>query len=127
MPRTIRALTALVAAVFFSLAYPSLAQKAGPNGGKLAGKAGHETELVVGPTELVVYLIDHGKPHSVKGVSLRAVIQQEGGASTTVAFAPADDKKLVAKLSAPLSKGAIVVLTGKDDHRDAIASRYVID
>lgn len=38
-----------------------------------------------------------------------------------------DDKKMVGKLSAPLGKSVIVVLTGKDDHGNAISTRYVID
>jgi hypothetical protein len=33
-------------------------------------------------------------------------------------------KRLVAKLAAPLGKGAIVVLTGKDHHGDAVSARY---
>ena len=102
------------------------AQKIGPNGGMVAGKGGHETELVVTPTELTVYIIDHGKVHSSKGVSLRAVIQS-GGKSTTVALADGENTKLVGKLEAPLAPGAIVVLTGKDDHGDVLSARYTIN
>ena len=105
---------------------PALAQKAGPNGGMLAGKAGHETELVVTATELAVFIIDDGKAHSTKGVKMTGVVQQSGKTGT-ITFASADDKKLVAKLAEPLAKGAIVVLTGKDDHGDAISARYVIN
>ena len=105
---------------------PTLAQKAGPNGGLLAGKAGHETELVVTATELAVFVINDGKAHSTKGVKIKGVVQQSGK-TTTIEFTAADDKKLVAKLAEPLAKGAIVVLTGKDDHGDAISARYVIN
>lgn len=105
---------------------PAAAQSLGPNGGLLAGPAGHQTELVVGATELTVFLIDHGKPHSAKGVTIRAIVQQ-GEQKTTLTFERVGDTKLVAKLAAPLAKGAIVVLTGKDDHGDAISSRYVIN
>ncbi len=113
--------------LLLSTATPSLAQqKAGPNGGLLAGKAGHETELVVNPTELTVFLLDGGKPHSTKGASLRAVVQ-EAGKSTTIPMVDVGNKKLVGKLAAPLGKGAIVVLTGKDDHGDAISVRYTIN
>jgi hypothetical protein len=101
------------------------AQNTGPNGGMLAGKGGHETELVVTPTELTIYIIDHGKPHSAKGVSLRAIIQQRGK-STTVPLANVDGKKLVGKLASPLGAGAIVVVTGKDDHGDVLSARYTI-
>jgi hypothetical protein len=103
----------------------ALAQKAGPNGGMLAGKAGHELELVVTPSELTVYIIDHGKVHGSKGVSLRAIIQH-GGKSTSVSLVDVESKKLVGKLEAPLGSGAIVVVTGKDDHGDALTARYTI-
>jgi hypothetical protein len=118
-------LTAIIAGLLVA-ASPALAQKKGPNGGMLAGKAGHETELVVSPAELTIYMIDDGKPHTTKGVNIRAVVQ-EGGKSTTITFTNIDNKKLVAKLATPLPKGAIVVVTGKDDHGDAISARYVIN
>jgi hypothetical protein len=112
----------LLALLATSTAY---AQSAGPNGGILAGKGGHETELVLSPTELTVYIIDHGKVHSTKGVNLRAVVQQ-GGKSTTVQLADVDNKKLVGKLETPIGAGAIVVVTGKDDHGDVLTARYTI-
>jgi maltose-binding protein MalE len=116
---------AAAAAILLALAQPALSQKSGPNGGLLAGKEGHETELVVSPTELTVYVIDHGKIHETKGVKIKAVIQ-DAGKTTSVDLAPADAKRMVAKLAAPLGKGAIVVLTGKDEHGDVINARYVL-
>lgn len=101
------------------------AQKIGPNGGMLAGKGGHELELVVTPGALTVYIIDHGKVHSSKGVSLRAIIQQ-GGKSTSVSLVDVESTKLVGKLDAPVASGAIVVVTGKDDHGDVLTARYTI-
>ena len=102
-----------------------LAQSAGPNGGLVKGSGGHQTELVINPTELTVYLLENGKPHDSKGSSMRAVIQQSGK-TATVSFVDQQGKKLVAKLPAPLDKGAIVVLTGKDHHGDRFNARYVI-
>lgn len=101
------------------------AQTAGPNGGLLAGKAGHQLELVVTPSELTVYIIDDGKVHSSKGISLRAIIQQ-GGKSTSVSLVDVESKKLVGKLDSPVGSGAIVVVTGKDDHGDVLTARYTI-
>jgi hypothetical protein len=101
------------------------AQKAGPNGGMLAGKAGHQIELVVTPAELIVYMIDHGKSHSTKGSSLRAIVQT-AGKSTTVPLADIGGEKMAGKLSAPLAAGTIVVVTGKDDHGDAVSARYTV-
>ncbi|HWV80487.1 MAG TPA: hypothetical protein VNZ50_03600 [Hyphomicrobiaceae bacterium] len=117
----------VVLALLFAIVFAPAAhaQKVGPNGGMLAGKGGHETELVVTPTELTVYIIDHGKAHSTKGVSLRAIVQQ-GGKSTTVPLADVDNKKLVGKLESPLAAGAIVVVSGKDDHGDVLSARYTI-
>src|SRR5688572_30854477 len=106
----------LIAALAFLAATPLLAQT-GPNGGLVAGAGHHKTELVVSPTDLTVYLLENGKPHEAKGTSMRAVIQQ-AGKSTTLNFADQDGKRLIAKLPAPLEKGAIVVLTGKDHHGD---------
>jgi maltose-binding protein MalE len=121
--RTLAVLTALMLAAIPA----AFAQKTGPNGGLLAGKeGGHQTELVVSPTELVVYVIDHGKVHDSKGIKIKAVVQ-EAGKTATIDLVPADGKKIVGKLTAPLGKGAIVVLTGKDDHGDVVSARYVIN
>ena len=119
--------TLLIAAILALLtaAAPAFAQKTGPNGGMIGGTGGHQAELVVSDTGLAVYLLDHGKPHSSKGVVLRAVVQ-EGGKTTTINFVDEKGERLVAKLAAPLGKGAVVVLAGKDDHGDQINARYVI-
>jgi len=106
-------------------AAPTFAQKTGPNGGSVLGKGDHQIELVVSPTELAVYMLSDGNPHDSKGVTLRAVVQQ-GGKNTTINFVDDKGKRLVAKLPAPLDKGAVVVLTGKDDHGDPLNARHVI-
>ena len=114
--------------VLLASTLPLLAQSgpsSGPNGGLVAGAGHHKTELIVSPAELTVYLLEDGKLHDSKGTAMRAVIQQ-AGKSTTLDFADQDGKKLVAKLPAPLDKGAIVVLTGKDHHGDRFNARYVI-
>ena len=103
---------------------PGLAQS-GPNGGLVAGTGSHKTELVVGQADLTVYLLEDGKPHDSKGTTMRAVIQQSGK-TTMLDFTDQDGKKLVAKLPAPLAKGAVVVLSGKDHHGDRFNARYVI-
>ena len=120
-------LIAAVASLGLLLASPAFAQqKTGPNGGMVAGKDGHETELIVSPAELTVYILEDGKVHSTKGTKVKAVVQQDGKV-TPVELKDADGKKLVGTLAAPLAKGAIVVLTGKDDHGHSISSRYVIN
>ncbi len=114
----------LFAALALLAATPLLAQT-GPNGGLVAGAGDHKTELIVSPTDLTVYLLEDGKPHASTGTTLRAVIQQ-GSKIATLTLSDQDGKKLVAKLPAPLEKGAIVVITGKDEHGDQFNARYVI-
>lgn len=114
-----------IATIVAGLATVAYAQSRGPNGGMLAGSGGHQTELVVSPTELVVYLLHDGKAHESDGTTLRAVIQQSGK-TTAISLVDQDGKRLVGKLSAPLAKGAVVVVTGKDHHGDAVNARYVI-
>jgi hypothetical protein len=117
----------LLTALLIAAAQPAMAQSKGPNGGMLAGKGDHQTELVVSPTELSVYLMSDGKAHDAKGVKIKAVIQQ-AGKTTSIDLAPADgNKRMMGKLAAPLATGAIVVLTGQDDHGDVINARYVIN
>jgi cytochrome c-type biogenesis protein CcmE len=123
MLRQLKLIAALTASL--GIAATGLAQGVGPNGGLVAGTGEHKTELVVSPTELTVFLLEDGKPHESKGTTLRAVIQQ-AGKTTTLNFADQDGKKLVAKLPAPLEKGAVVVLTGKDDHGHRLNARHVI-
>lgn len=122
MPRKLGLLVAGLAVLAWTL--PGLAQS-GPNGGLVAGSGSHKTELVVSQTDLTVYLLEDGEVHESTGTDMRAVIQQSGK-TTTLKLADQAGKKLVAKLPAPLDKGAIVVLTGKDHHGDRFNARYVI-
>ncbi|HEX5958228.1 MAG TPA: hypothetical protein VFY92_06170 [Hyphomicrobiaceae bacterium] len=118
-----RKLATLIAGL--ALLVPVASAQTGPNGGQVAGSGHHQAELVVSPTELSVYWLEEGQPHDSKGTSLRAVVQQSGKA-TTISLADQDGKKLTAKLPSPLEKGAIVVLSGKDDHGERFTARYVI-
>ena len=62
---------------------------------------------------------------TIKGVTLRAVIQS-GSTNSTAVFS-VDGNKLVAKLAAPLAARAIVVIAGKDEHGHAVTARYVVN
>jgi hypothetical protein len=110
-------------AAFLASVTPGSAQKAGPNGGLVERSGDHQLELVVSPGKLTVYLLEDGKPHDSKGTDLRAVIQQ-GAKKTTLTLADQKGEKLVAKLPAPLAKGAIVVITGKDHHGHRLNARF---
>lgn len=121
-------MTAMSLVIGLGLATAAMAQapKVGPNGGMVAGKDGHEAELVVSPTEISIFLIDGGKPQPIGKSAVRAVVQQ-GGQTTTVALTSVENKRLVGTLAAPLAKGAIVVLTGKDDHGHGVSARFVVN
>jgi hypothetical protein len=121
MPRTAIALATAV----LILAGSAIAQGAGPNGGLLGGTGDHKTELVISPTELTVYIIEHGKVSESKGSTFRAVVQQSGK-TKTINLSSNDGKRLVGKLDAPLQKGAVVVVTGKDHHGDRFNTRFVV-
>lgn len=122
----LRELAFVIAALgLFGTVAPAVAQKAGPNGGLLAGKGSHQTELVVSPTALTVFMLHDGKIDDTNGVSLRAVVQV-GGKTTTINLVNQNGKRLVGALAAPLGTGAIVVLTGKDHHGGSISARYVV-
>jgi hypothetical protein len=116
----------LALAALLGTAVPSFAQKVGPNGGQLGGSGSHQAELVVAPDQLAVYLLENGKPHDSKGATFRVVVQQDGK-TTTINLTDDGGKRLVAKLAAPLAKGAIVILSGKDHHGDQFSARYVVN
>ena len=121
----LRNLACIVLTLTLLWASPTFAQGTGPNGGLVGGTGSHQTELVVSSTELTVYLLEHGKVHETKGASFRAVVQQ-GGKTTTINLIDQEGKCMIGKLTAPLEKGAIVVVTGKDHHGDRVNARYVI-
>jgi hypothetical protein len=97
----------ILSALLLEAAQPALAQKTGPNGGLLARKDGHQTELVVSPTELTVYILEGGKVHDTKGMKIRAVVQS-AGKMTNIDLVD-------------------VVITGKDDHGHVISTRNVLN
>lgn len=121
-----KTMIAAALAITLAVAGAAFAQQKGPNGGMVAGKDGHETELVVSPTELTVYLLEKGKPSTTKGASIRAVVQ-EAGKALNVELKDVDNKRLVGALPAPLGKGAIVVLTGKDHDGHSVSARFVVN
>ena len=121
----LRKLAFIVGALVLLCGSPALAQKTGPNSGLVGGTGSHQTELVLSPTQLTVYLLEDGRVHETKGATFRAFVQQ-GGKTTTINLIDQDGKRLVGRLDAPVEKGAIVVITGKDQHGDRVNARYVI-
>jgi len=103
----------------------AVAQRAGPNGGMVAGSADHQVELVVAPTEISVYLLDDGKVTPVQGASVRAVVQ-DAGRTINVALAANGPNRLTGRLEAPLAKGARIVISGRDGHNHSVSARFVV-
>jgi hypothetical protein len=102
------------------------AQKTGPNGGMLSvATAGPQLELVVGFTELTVYILEKGKVVETTGAALRATVQQSG-ATTTLELVDQQGKRLVAKLAAPLPTGTTVIVSGKNKHGHLLNGRFVV-
>ena len=114
----------LAVAAILGVGAPALAQTKGPNGGLISGEKGHAVELIPGATEITVYLLDDGKVEAPKGATVRAVIQ-DGSKNESVTLT-VDGNKLVGKLSAPLNKGARVVISGKDGAGHTVQGRFVI-
>jgi hypothetical protein len=119
-----------VVAAFISVALicsvRAFAQQLGPNGGLLGAPSGdHQAELVLSPAEVTVYILEKGKVHDTTGAKMRIVIQHSGKAKT-IDLTDQQGKRLTGKLDAPIEKGAIVVVNGRDKHGDVISARYVI-
>lgn len=119
-------LTAATLAASLALGGVALAQKApaAKHGGQTAVVAGHHgAELVLQPDALILYLTNHGKPLVPADNAIRATIQE--GSKKTELSLRAEGDRAVAKLAAPISKGAIIVLSGKISGGHAMSARFV--
>ena len=66
---------ALVLVLLYAI-QASAQEKLGPHGGLLgAASGGHQAELVVGPTEVTVYILEKGKVHESTGAKMRVIVQ----------------------------------------------------
>lgn len=115
-------LTAALLGLALVVAGPAVA-KTGKHGGQTAVVAGHhDAELVIEPTRLVLYLTNHGKPLSAKDNAIKATVQ-DGGTKTEIKLTVENDH-LVGALSVPLSKGAIILLSGKTEDGHGVSARF---
>lgn len=118
-------LTTVLLGLTLAVAGPALAQKTGEHGGQTAVVAGHhDAELVIEPTRLVLYLTNHGKPLSAKDNAIKATVQ-DGGAKAEIKLTVEGDH-LVGPLSAPLNKGAIILLSGKTEDGHGVSARFTV-
>ena len=110
--RTLLAGAALLALAPGALAHgPKGSKVAGANGGEIVDVEGGHLELVVKPTELLLYVTDlKDAPLATAGLTARAVIQ-DGAKQAAVPFAPREPNLMVAPLAAPLGKNAKVAIS----------------
>lgn len=101
------------------LALAPLAAAHGPKGGKVAGANGGEIvdvegghlELVVKPTELVLYITDlKDAPLATAGLTARAIVQN-GAKQTVLPLSPREPNLMAGALAAPLGKGAKIAVS----------------
>lgn len=123
----LKSLLAALAAFFAVTAVEAHDIAKGPNGGKVAEIAGHHLELTHAAAEVTIYASDEAhKPMATAGGSGRIVVQN-GGKTTQTALTPADPNRLIAKLDAPLSAGAIVVVSATFGDGHKAQARFTID
>lgn len=80
-------------------------------------------EMVASASSLVFHMSEDHKPMDLKGVAFKAIVQADG-ATKILPLTPEGDT-LVAKLDAPLPKGAIIAISGKDGHGHTVQARIV--
>ena len=108
-----------------AFATPANAEKAGKHGGQTAVVADHhDAELVVEPARLVLYLTNHGKPLSAQDNAIKATVK-DGEKKSEVKLTVETDH-LVGPLTEPLSKGAIVLLSGKTEDGHGVSARFTV-
>ena len=94
------------------------------HGGQFIETENHQgVEMVVAGDALAFHITENDKPADLKGASMRAVIQTDGGVKTYPLTVEGSTLKV--KLAAPLPSGAKVALTGKDGHGHALQVRFV--
>ncbi len=106
-------------------ATPAFAQRRGPNGGLLAGSAGHEVELLAEAASVRIYLIDHGRVAAPRAGATARLVIQEGQASRTVNLVASGDA-FAATLDTPIASGARVVVSGRMPDGHTVQGRFVI-
>ena len=127
---TLSKLSGLVLATVLAFGLPgaSMAHEAtkGPNGGALVDVDGHHVEFVPSAGEITFFLTgEKVAPIASAGAKAKAIIQADGK-TAQLDLAVVDPNKLVGKLSAPLSQGAKVVVTGSLSDGHSLQARFVV-
>ena len=111
------------------LAAPSLVSAhdmaKGANGGQVADDSGHHVEFVTKDGQVLLFLSDNAdKPISSAKATGRAIIQ-DGAKQSTVDLVATDPNMLTAKLAAPLTAGAKIVISIKLGDGHDVKARFV--
>jgi hypothetical protein len=97
----------------------------GPHGGPMLEVSDHHIELTAVGTGLTLYLMDGAHaPVASKGASGRVVVL-EGSKQASLALEASEPNLLSAKLEAPLTVGARVVVTAKLADGRSLVARFV--
>lgn len=105
----------LMAAALLGASQASAHETKGPNGGRVVDAGNYHVELVLGGTDVAVFVSDSdSKPVTPTGFKALAILNA-GGKAQRVALSPADGK-LAGKAEASLPAGAkgVVQLTAPD-------------
>ena len=98
----------------------------GPKGGAVVDVAGHHVEFVPSATEMTFYLTGEADaPIASTGAKVKA-IAQDAGKTAQIELTPVEPNKLVGKLTAPLKKGAKVVITGVLSDGHSLQAKFVM-
>jgi hypothetical protein len=98
----------------------------GPNGGAVVDVDGHHVEFVPSATAVTFYLTGEADaPMASAGAKVRA-ITQGAGKTAQIDLKPVEPNKLVGKLTAPLAKGAKVVVTGALSDGHSLQAKFVM-
>ena len=115
-----------LAVAAFPLATAAHEMAKGPNGGPVVDSAGHHVELVANGTELVLFLTGEAdKPIASAGTRNARALVQDAGKTATVPLQPAEPNRLVGALTAPLGKGARVVVSATMADGHSVQARFV--
>ncbi len=106
---------------------PKGSKVTGANGGDIVDVDGGHIELVVKPTELLLYITDlKDAPLPTAGVTARAIIQ-DGSSQAVVPLSAREPNLLVAPLAAPLAKDAkIAISTTLARDGKPVQARFVV-
>ncbi len=118
----------MLAVVPWALAHgPGGAKVSGAHGGDIVDVEGGHIELVIGATELVLYITDRkDAPLATVGFTARAIIQ-DGGRQAVLPLVPRAPNLLVTPLAAPLSKDAkVAVSTPLVNGGKPVQARFVV-